>query len=75
MDLSQLIKQWAKKTKLSEIYIQNLVESCKQDLIKQGLNETVDKFYPYLIIKVKKKLKIETNNVILKTFKNFLKEN
>lgn len=75
MDLSQLIKQWAKKTKLSEIYIQNLVESCKQDLIKQGLNETVDKFYPYLIIKVKKKLKIETNIVILKTFKNFLKEN
>ena len=75
MDLSQLIKQWAKKTKLSEIYIQNLVESCKLDLIKQGLNETEDKFYPYLIMKVKKKLKIETNTIILKTFKNFLKEN
>lgn len=75
MDLTYLIKQWAKKTKLSEVYILNLTEECKKDLIKQGLTENSDKFYPYLIIKVKKKLKIETNTVILKTFKNFLKEN
>ena len=75
MDLTYLIKQWVKKTKLSEVYIINLTEECKKDLIKQGLTENSDKFYPYLIIKVKKKLKIETNTVILKTFKNFLKEN
>lgn len=75
MDLTYLIKLWAKKTKLSEVYIINLTEECKQDLLKQGLKENSDKFYPYLIIKVKKKLKIETNSVILKTFKNFLKEN
>lgn len=75
MDLTYLIKLWAKKTKLSEVYITNLTEECKRDLLKQGLEENSDKFYPYLIIKVKKKLKIETNSVILKTFKNFLKEN
>ena len=75
MDLDQLKKNWVKESKTNLVYIENLVEVCKQELFNQGLEETNPKFYPYLIIKIKKKLKIESNSVTLKRFKNFLKEN
>lgn len=75
MDLNQLKKIWVRESKTNSVFIDNLVETCKQELREQGLEDSNPKFYPYLIIKVKNKLKIESNNVILKRFKNFLKEN
>ena len=75
MDLDQLKKNWVKESKTNIVYVDNLVEVCKQELFDQGLEETNSKFYPYLVVKVKKKLKIESNSVTLKRFKNFLKEN
>ena len=76
MDLNPLIKQWTRESKRPKVYVENLTEACKVELIEQGLEETNPKFYPYLIIKMKKKLKIESNSVTLKRFKTFLdKEN
>ena len=75
MDLVNLKKIWVKESKTNSFYVDTLVEQCKEELVAQGLLEDDPKFYPYLIVKVKKKLKIEANNVTLKRFKNFLKEN
>ena len=58
MDLNALKKIWVKESKTNSFYVDNLIEICKQELIKQGLTEDDSKFYPYLIVKVKKKLKI-----------------
>ena len=55
MDLDQLKKIWVKESKTNLVFVENLIEICKQELINQGLEETNPKFYPYLIIKVKKK--------------------
>lgn len=72
MDLTSIKKIWVRESKTNSVYVDNLVEKCKQELIEQGLDEDNSKFYPYLVIKVKKKLKIESNSVTLKRFKNFL---
>jgi hypothetical protein len=74
MDLNPLISIWTKETKISRIYIENICEDFKNELIKQGLEETNIKFYPYLIIKIKKKLGLETTSITLKRFKKFLNE-
>lgn len=71
-NLEYLIEIWSKETKKNKVYITNLCNELKNELIKQGLNEDDLKFYPYLIIKIKKKLCIETNSVTLKRFKKFL---
>ncbi len=74
MDLNNLKKIWLKESKTNIFYIENVIEESRQELIEQDLLEDNPKFYPYLIIKVKKKLKIKSNNSTLKSFKNFLKD-
>ncbi len=69
-----LIKKLAKKAKRTEVFVESLWNSIEESLIKEGLDKTDKRFYSNVINSVKSKLEINESSLIIKRFKDFLKE-
>ena len=64
-----IISSLAKRSKLSEIYIQELWNEVSKKLIQQGLLETDKRFNVYLLTNIKRQIKINETSITLKRFK------
>ena len=71
--MNDIVAVLSKKSKISESKIYELLEEISMTLIKEGCNSTDPRFLPYLMRRVRKRLKIQESN-IYKTFKDFFKE-
>ena len=71
--MEQIIEKLSEQSKKPNYVVTNLVKTIKENLIKEGCEETDPRFLQYLVRRAKKRLKIE-ESVLLKTFKEYFKE-
>ena len=71
--MDNIITTLSKLTKISEQVISNYYEQIAMLLLKEGCSSDDPRFYPYLIRRLRKRLKIKESTTY-KTFKEFFKD-
>jgi hypothetical protein len=74
MSSISIIKKLAKRADENVIIVERLWKTVSEQLISEGLEEHDPRFNTYLLLRMKRRLKIFESSPILKRFKDFLIE-